>query len=195
MLLKHTREHPCCCLHSFVFKPSQQMQTHTVCTDICNICALYKHTPVSWNTPLSPTCSACYPCCRPVRPTGTSPRAGRPTPSLLNGFNWNALHSPLRLSPLVTTATQVTVSTHKTLPTDAAALVTAARRNRAVRAAATVCTLLVLCIPPAVFLMRKCGVGIDMRQWAHVSRIKSTSKNICIIQNKTKYSGIDIAKV
>lgn len=118
------------------------------------IYGLYKHTVVGWNTPLSPTCNACYPCCGPVRPTGTPARAGWPTPSLLHSFNWNMLHRPLGLSPLVTTATQVTVSTHKTAATDAVALVIAARRNRTVRAAATVRTLLALCIPPAAWLER-----------------------------------------
>lgn len=130
-----------------------------ICIVICNIRVFHRNTrTLAENTPLSPTCGVRYPGCRPVRPTGTSPRAGRPTPSLLHGFNRNALHGSLGLSPLVTTATQVTASTHKTRAADAAALVIATLRNRAGRAAATVHALLAPCIPPAGWLERlRCG--------------------------------------
>lgn len=117
-------------------------------------------TDVFTNTPLSPTCGARYPCRGPVRPTGTPPRSGRPAPSLLHGLNRNALHRPLGLSPPVTTATQVTASTRKTGATDAAALVIAALRNGAGRAAATVHALLAPCIPPAGRLEPSRGGGV-----------------------------------
>lgn len=110
------------------------------------------NTPMLLKTPLSSTCSVCYPCLRPVRPPGTTPRAGRPPPSLLHGFHGNALQRPPCLPPLVTLATQVTAPAHKTGATDAPALDITTLRNRAVRAAATGLTLLTLSIPPAVRL-------------------------------------------
>lgn len=141
-------------LHAFVLKPSQQRQAHLHWLSVPT-CVIH-----TWNTPLSPTCGVRYPCRGPVRPTGTPPGTGRPSPSLLHGFNRNAFHGPLGLSSPVTTAMQVTAPTHKPGATDAASLVAAALRNRAVRAAATGHTPLALCIPPAVWLEGWRGGGV-----------------------------------
>lgn len=101
---------------------------------------------------LSSTCCVCYPCCRSIRPPGTTPCTGQPSPSLLHSFQGNSLHWPSCLPPLVTLATQVTASAHEARATNAAALNITALRDRAVRAAATGHTLLTLSIPPAIRL-------------------------------------------
>lgn len=110
------------------------------------------------NTPSFP-CNVCYPCLRSVRPPGTTPRAGQPSPSLLHSLHGNSLHRPPRLPPLITLATQVTAPANKARATDAAPLNVTALRDRAVRAAATGHALLKLSIPPAIRLDRSQYTG------------------------------------
>lgn len=119
-----------------------------------------KHIHATKNTPLPSTCSACYPCLRPICAPGTTTRAGYSPPSLLRRVHRDALHGPPCLPPFVTQATEITASAHEARATDAAAFDVTALRNRSVGAAATGHTLLMLSIPPAVRLDQS-----EYRQW------------------------------
>lgn len=151
--------------------------TTNVCTSLT-----FWHTHAPFKTHHCHTpCSVRYPCLRPVRPPGTTPRTGRTPPSLLHGFYRNPLHRPSCLPPLVTLATQVAASAHKAGATDAASLNIAALGDWAMRAAVAGQTLLTLSIPPAVRLdQSQCrGVegghrGGDQWEWASRMNKKQT---------------------
>lgn len=119
-----------------------------------HICAAnYSHTnPCFLKTHHRHSHAMCYPCLGPVRPPRTTPSARRPSPSLLHGFHGNTFHWPPRLPSLITLATQVAASAHEAGAADTATLNITALGNRALRAAATGCTLVTLSVPPPVWL-------------------------------------------